>query len=44
MWNVVVSGVAAGGNQDEHKENLFFAALTKFMRKSALSSLTEIER
>ena len=33
-----------GGPKDEQKENVLFSALTKFMKKSALSSLSEIER
>lgn len=33
-----------GVPRDSQKENLFFTALTKFMKKSALSSLSEIER
>ena len=33
-----------GGPKDEQKEHVLFSALTKFMKKSALSSLSEIER
>ena len=32
------------GTDKEHKESLLFSALTKFMTKSALSSISEIER
>lgn len=36
----------AGGTsgKDTGKENILFSALAKFMKKSALSSLSEIER
>ena len=33
-----------GGSKEQGKENVLFSALAKFMKKSALSSLSEIER
>ena len=33
-----------GSSKDSGKENILFSALAKFMKKSALSSLSEIER
>ena len=41
---VIDSVVYITAGEKEQKESLLFSALTKFMMKSALSSISEIER